>query len=66
MDNEPSRTQQLRTEIAEFTHSQGRSFADMFVVVESRAWRRGFLAGFMAVGFVAVVGVAIWYWGVTW
>ena len=62
MDNEPSRTQQLRTEIAEFTHSHGRSLADMFVVVESRAWLRGFLSGVKLAALVVAISYGVWYW----
>lgn len=59
---DPSRTQQMRADVAAFMNSHGRSLADMYVVVESRAWLRGFWVGFKAAAIVAAIAFGIW-WG---
>ena len=64
MDQEPSRTQQMRTELGHFFGSQGRQLADMYVLIESKAWRRGFWAGFKSAAVVAALVGMIWYWWV--
>jgi len=64
MDNEPTRTQQMRANVGNFMASHGRSLADMYVVVESRAWLRGFWSGFKAAAFVAAISYGVWWWWV--
>jgi len=59
---EPSRTQQMRAEVGAFMASHGRSLADMYVVVESRAWLRGFLSGVKLAALVVAISYGVWYW----
>jgi len=61
MDKTPSRTQEMRADVAAFMASHGRSLADMYVVVEERAWIRGFMSGLKLAIVVAVLAAGVWY-----
>ena len=52
----------MRAEVGAFMASHGRSLADMYGVVESRAWLRGFWSGFKGAALVAAISYGVWYW----
>ncbi len=57
-----SRTQQLRSAMSDLQRATGRSFVDLVVVLEAKAWRRGWLIGVGTGVALSFLTYCVWLW----